>query len=147
MAQPNHPGSGSAPPYPPSGPPAHTNAGASHPKQCHHCKTLTTPLWRRDPTNQQPLCNACGLYLQQRHAYRPADLIQAEREGAGNGPGPTPECNHCHTQETSVWRRDKEGNQVCNACGVYQRLRGVPRPAGLMQGQGKPKTRAKYSQA
>ena len=28
-----------------------------------------------------------------------------------------PECSHCHTRTTSVWRRNKVGAQVCNACG------------------------------
>ncbi|KAJ7679088.1 hypothetical protein DFH06DRAFT_505028 [Mycena polygramma] len=30
-----------------------------------------------------------------------------------------PECSHCHTHHTSVWRRNKDGKQVCNACGLY----------------------------
>ncbi|KAJ7613574.1 hypothetical protein FB45DRAFT_724226, partial [Roridomyces roridus] len=118
-------------------------------KQCRNCGTLNTPLWRRDPSTHEPLCNACGLYRGQRRASRPQELIQAERdqydisEGSSSSTADGPECSHCHTRQTSVWRRDKEGNQLCNACGVYQRLRGVPRPLELRRN--KPKPRAKHS--
>ncbi|KAJ7476327.1 hypothetical protein B0H11DRAFT_2158465 [Mycena galericulata] len=105
-------------------------------KQCSHCGTMSTPLWRRDPGTHQMLCNACGLYLQQRHAPRPTILIVANQDDGDTGPvSDTPydgrECSHCHTRKTSVWRRNKDGEQVCNACGVYQRLKGVPRPESL----------------
>ncbi|KAK7001892.1 GATA zinc finger domain-containing protein [Favolaschia claudopus] len=105
-------------------------------KQCSHCGTRSTPLWRRDPKTHEPLCNACGVYVQQRGEQRPqqlidADLADAEDAGSalrgGRGEGET-ECSHCRARETSVWRRDPQGNQVCNACGVYERLKGVKRP-------------------
>ncbi|KAK7063393.1 GATA zinc finger domain-containing protein [Favolaschia claudopus] len=102
-------------------------------KQCSHCGTRSTPLWRRDPKTHEPLCNACGVYVQQRGEQRPqqlidADLADAEDEGSALRGGEGPECSHCHARETSVWRRDPQGSQVCNACGVYERLKGVKRP-------------------
>ncbi|KAJ7094098.1 hypothetical protein C8R44DRAFT_543050, partial [Mycena epipterygia] len=118
-------------------------------KQCSNCYTLSTPLWRRDPTTQRPLCNACGLYLQQRHAHRPKEFTDTDNddpdandgsEGAPEGP----ECSHCHTRYTSVWRRNKDGDQLCNACGVYHRLRGKDRPLTLKRNKVKP--RAKHPQ-
>ncbi|KAJ7917004.1 hypothetical protein B0H13DRAFT_343761 [Mycena leptocephala] len=36
-------------------------------KVCSHCHATSTPLWRHDPRTHKPLCNACGLYLYQRH--------------------------------------------------------------------------------
>ncbi|KAJ7508870.1 hypothetical protein B0H11DRAFT_2270457 [Mycena galericulata] len=152
------PGAYSGAPYPPTMTRTSSNngpsPGISGVKQCQHCGTMSTPLWRRDPSTQQTLCNACGLYLQQRHAPRPPELIEADQDdddGAGSDAGFTggvhdgPECSHCHTHTTSVWRRSKDGDQVCNACGVYQRLRGVPRPLTLKRNKIKP--RAKHSQA
>ncbi|KAJ7483267.1 hypothetical protein FB451DRAFT_1028999 [Mycena latifolia] len=116
-------------------------------KQCYHCHATTTPLWRRDPMTHRTLCNACGLYLQQRHALRPQELIDAdtdeESEGSVGAPD-GPECSHCHTRQTSVWRRSKEGDQVCNACGVYERLRGKTRPLSLQRNKIKP--RVKHAQ-
>jgi len=142
------PTSSSAPPPPPQAPPG--------PKSCAHCHTTTTPMWRREPQTARPLCNACGLYMQQRNMRRPQELIDAD------GPSPSshspssdpssassssalpydgPECSHCHTHITSVWRRNKAGDQVCNACGVYLRLKGKERPLDLAQKRNKIKPR------
>ncbi|KAM0676025.1 hypothetical protein GVAV_000805 [Gurleya vavrai] len=41
-----------------------------------------------------------------------------------------PICIHCHTRETSLWRR-LEGRIVCNACGLYYKMHGVKRPISL----------------
>ena len=39
-------------------------------------------------------------------------------------------CSNCGTQETSLWRKAKDGSglSVCNACGLYAKLHGKPRP-------------------
>jgi len=51
-------------------------------RSCSHCHARTTPLWRRDPSTLKPLCNACGLYLQQRNKLRPQELIDADDDGS-----------------------------------------------------------------
>lgn len=47
---------------------------------------------------------------------------------------PSPEdvqiCTHCGTQNTSLWRK-VNGAVVCNACALYQKLHGKPRPPHL----------------
>ncbi|KAJ7159247.1 hypothetical protein C8R43DRAFT_948180 [Mycena crocata] len=111
-------------------------------KRCSHCAATATPLWRRNPATQQPLCNACGLYLQQRNKMRPCALIAADDDGgddADTGAEGGPECSHCHTHRTSVWRRSKTGARLCNACGVYARLRGRDRPLTLRRNKIKPR--------
>lgn len=114
------------------------------PKSCSHCHATSTPLWRREPGTLKPLCNACGLYLQQRNKLRPQELIDAdlddeEEDSARDAGGP--ECSHCHTRNTSVWRRSKSGAQLCNACGVYVRLRGRDRPLSLKRNKIKPRSK------
>lgn len=115
-------------------------------KECSHCHAKSTPLWRREPQTLRTLCNACGLYLQQRNKLRPQELIDAdedddeEEDPASYDPN-SPECSHCHTHQTSVWRRSKEGQQLCNACGVYSRLRGRDRPLSLKRNKIKPRSK------
>ncbi|SCU78579.1 LADA_0A06348g1_1 [Lachancea dasiensis] len=40
-------------------------------------------------------------------------------------------CTNCHTKTTPLWRRDPEGNPLCNACGLFLKLHGVVRPLSL----------------
>lgn len=46
-------------------------------------------------------------------------------------PSPSTVCFNCQTTTTPLWRRDPEGNALCNACGLFQRLHGVMRPLSL----------------
>lgn len=45
--------------------------------------------------------------------------------------GVNTECFNCHTQKTPLWRRDPNGNTLCNACGLFQKLHGTMRPLSL----------------
>ncbi|KAF7292689.1 GATA zinc finger domain-containing protein [Mycena indigotica] len=101
------------------------NASTSASKVCTRCGTRTTPLWRRHPQTDKPVCNACGLYFINKQRDRPADRWEPPAPSM-SGAGPV--CANCGTTVASAWRRDKKGAQVCNACGVYERARGVPRP-------------------
>ncbi|KAE9366061.1 hypothetical protein N431DRAFT_549070 [Stipitochalara longipes BDJ] len=40
-------------------------------------------------------------------------------------------CSNCSTNNTSLWRRTHDGLPVCNACGLFMRLHGFPRPLSL----------------
>jgi len=40
-------------------------------------------------------------------------------------------CTNCHTTNTPLWRRDPEGQPLCNACGLFYKLHGVVRPLSL----------------
>merc|ERR1719245_1604179 len=37
-------------------------------------------------------------------------------------------CANCKTTHTTLWRRNHNGEPVCNACGLYYKLHNVPRP-------------------
>ncbi|KAJ7628983.1 hypothetical protein FB45DRAFT_715466, partial [Roridomyces roridus] len=119
-------------------------------KVCSHCRTTDTPLWRRDPRTHKPLCNACGIYMYQRNEARPEALIAVDRAGpeiggafsGGHvGADEENECTNCGTHKTSSWRRNRSGAQVCNACGVYERMNGRPRPLALRNDKIRPRTK------
>lgn len=47
-----------------------------------------------------------------------------------DGGAPTT-CTNCFTQTTPLWRRNPEGQPLCNACGLFLKLHGVVRPLSL----------------
>ncbi|PWY83543.1 nitrogen regulatory protein area [Aspergillus heteromorphus CBS 117.55] len=49
---------------------------------------------------------------------------------SGESSGPTT-CTNCFTQTTPLWRRNPEGQPLCNACGLFLKLHGVVRPLSL----------------
>ncbi|RPA81803.1 global nitrogen regulator protein, partial [Ascobolus immersus RN42] len=40
-------------------------------------------------------------------------------------------CTNCATQTTPLWRRNADGQPLCNACGLFLKLHGVVRPLSL----------------
>jgi GATA-binding protein len=50
--------------------------------------------------------------------------------GAAADSAPTT-CTNCFTQTTPLWRRNPEGQPLCNACGLFLKLHGVVRPLSL----------------
>lgn len=52
------------------------------------------------------------------------------RNSDGSAAGPTT-CSNCFTQTTPLWRRNAEGQPLCNACGLFLKLHGVVRPLSL----------------
>lgn len=71
--------------------------------------------------------------------------LQRRRMSGGEAsakPGPAPpasataapkatECTNCHTKTTPLWRKDPQGNTLCNACGLFLKLHGTTRPLSL----------------
>lgn len=48
-----------------------------------------------------------------------------------DGDGPPTVCTNCQTSTTPLWRRDPDGQPLCNACGLFFKLHGVVRPLSL----------------
>ncbi|PAV83438.1 hypothetical protein WR25_08678 isoform D [Diploscapter pachys] len=40
-------------------------------------------------------------------------------------------CSNCNGTNTTLWRRNSEGDPVCNACGLYFKLHNVQRPVAM----------------
>ncbi|KAI8976919.1 hypothetical protein BDB01DRAFT_801851 [Pilobolus umbonatus] len=84
---------------------------------CTNCNTTSTPLWRRS-TQDELLCNACGLYLKLHNIPRPKNLKPPITKSDQEDTPFQTTCSNCATSITPLWRRDINGDPLCNACGL-----------------------------
>ena len=75
----------------------------------------------------------------------PATTISTSPSVSTTG-GPTI-CQNCQTSTTPLWRRDESGQILCNACGLFLKLHGRPRPISLKTDIIKSRNRARNSSA
>ncbi|KAJ7647349.1 hypothetical protein FB45DRAFT_893197 [Roridomyces roridus] len=59
------------------------------------------------------------------------DLPERKATGSEEGGDVPTLCTNCQTTNTPLWRRDPEGQPLCNACGLFYKLHGVVRPLSL----------------
>ncbi|XP_040568143.1 uncharacterized protein [Lepeophtheirus salmonis] len=110
--------------------------------QCMKCSAILGPgLWRRDGRTS-PYCDNCANYakmngirglsstsnrpstsVNRRTSSAPSNKITSRRQGLV--------CANCATTKTTLWRRNNNGEPVCNACGLYYKLHRTPRPLAM----------------
>lgn len=91
---------------------------------------------------QHPKSNLTSSLSQQKHLLQSGSSNSDESDNNNNNNGnnngnstsfndkPT-ECHNCHTLKTPLWRKDPQGNTLCNACGLFLKLHGTTRPLSL----------------
>ncbi|KAF7991350.1 hypothetical protein HCN44_002912 [Aphidius gifuensis] len=103
------------------------------PKECTSCGSSLTAIWRRD-ANGNNLCSSCGIYGKpvnhsHRQHVRCGGKIKQTLTPSGRRMGI--HCANCRTNNTTLWRRNNNGEPVCNACGLYFKLHNVNRPMSM----------------
>ncbi|TIB89586.1 hypothetical protein E3Q19_03034 [Wallemia mellicola] len=90
---------------------------------------------KRSPIMQQQQQPQRSSYVPLRQAPSKTPNLHATTSTSASGlsvdPGNAMTCNNCKTNKTPLWRRDPEGNPLCNACGLFLKLHGVVRPLSL----------------
>ncbi|SPO21844.1 probable Siderophore biosynthesis regulatory protein URBS1 [Ustilago trichophora] len=64
-------------------------------------------------------------------AERIAPVVDDKKDDDKNSAVGALRCTNCQTTTTPLWRRDEDGNNICNACGLYHKLHGTHRPIGM----------------
>lgn len=65
----------------------------------------------------------------QKHSFLAQNIKGSGVEGKDSKPAQ--QCYNCKTLKTPLWRRDSNGNTLCNACGLFHKLHGTMRPLSL----------------
>jgi len=113
-------------------------------KECVVCSSTYGPM-RRDQSSGHYICQQCEINNQRMH-QRPINRGQKPKPAIAPGARKNGvQCANCHTSSTTLWRRNNQGEPVCNACGLYFKLHNVNRPLtmkkeGIQTRKRKPKS-------
>nr|ADX36141.1 GATA456a [Schmidtea polychroa] len=112
-------------------------------RECVNCGASNTQLWSRDNTGYY-LCDECDRFSQNnsRNIEKlPTNQVSSSTENEfmkksnanfqQYGKRSDLECSNCKITKTSLWRRNNEGEPVCNACGLYYKLHKSLRPLSM----------------
>lgn len=110
--------------------------------KCTKCGLYNIQLQRSDITKGS-VCLQCSKGSEKK-AKPAASLSKETGRGRSISPvtstrPPKPQsqkvCFNCATNATPIWRRDGEGNQVCNACGLFWKIHQASKPLVLADGR------------
>ncbi|KHJ43490.1 GATA zinc finger [Trichuris suis] len=102
-------------------------------QECVQCGATEASLWHRDESTGCYFCHVCATIARSTGATTKSltptqksnkkSLSSAKRQGLS--------CVNCQTTQTTLWRRNQDGDPVCNACGLYYKLHRVNRPISM----------------
>lgn len=75
--------------------------------------------------------NCYGAPIRQTVRVGPRQTKPKASAAAANNRRTGVSCANCHTTSTTLWRRNNDGNPVCNACGLYFKLHNTNRPLSM----------------
>lgn len=94
-------------------------------------KKKTKKIKTRDSSKQTQLNNSSGVESSSNTAT-PNNASKGNGSAATlNSPVANLQCTNCHTKTTPLWRRNPQGEPLCNACGLFLKLHGTVRPLSL----------------
>lgn len=104
--------------------------------QQHHLDNMQKSQTTFNISQSLPSSNGQPMSIPQRpqHIQRTASsasLSTSLTKKKVSSSNPNTVCFNCQTQKTPLWRRDPNGNTLCNACGLFQKLHGTMRPLSL----------------
>ncbi|KAH9935591.1 uncharacterized protein B0H18DRAFT_976418 [Fomitopsis serialis] len=102
------------------------------PEPYNHSNASTPPSADHQGQRNQPRKIASSKRVQDsaRNGNR-KNSPEVGRNGNGEEDANPTVCTNCQTTNTPLWRRDPEGQPLCNACGLFFKLHGVVRPLSL----------------
>lgn len=100
-------------------------------EECAKCGNGQSAYWTRDGGGNF-ICQTCILPPQPKTSTgsqsgkpkRPKQSTSGQRRQGLV-------CANCNTTTTTLWRRNNDGEPVCNACGLYYKLHQVQRPMSM----------------
>ncbi|XP_017031552.1 box A-binding factor isoform X2 [Drosophila kikkawai] len=105
-----------------------TASATSSPNHELKCENCHSPFMRKGTSEY--FCPNCPPFMRM-PPRMPQRQAKPKAAAAPNNRRNGVTCANCQTNSTTLWRRNNEGNPVCNACGLYFKLHNMNRPLSM----------------